>query len=338
MRLVFLGTMNSSTPTTINTLPPMLEAVAPVKTASPFKNRIICFLDLLRTSFTAKASDLVFIHTYSTRAFYYAWACAFICRLRGVKYIAYLHGGSLPERIDRNNRLLNRYFVKASAIITPSLYLKVATEKRGFGPVRLIPNFINLRDYPFKQRENLQPKLLWVRAFHQVYNPELAIWVLAELSKKYGKISLCMVGPDKDGSMERCRKLAGTLRVLDRLTFTGRLSKQEWVSLAANFDIFINTTNVDNTPVSVIEAMALGLPIVSTNVGGIPYLLEHGRTARLVNKNDRQMMINEINRLLENKEEAAEQAKTARKLVESFAWEQIEPQWVNLVNNLHGHY
>jgi len=92
-----------------------------------------------------------------------------------------------------------------------------------------------------------------------------------------------MVGPDKDGSMEVCKKyvLINNLPV----TFTGKLKKKNWTGLASKFDIFINTSNIDNSPLSVIEAMALGLPVITTNVGGIPFLIDHKVDGILIDKN-----------------------------------------------------
>jgi len=79
-----------------------------------------------------------------------------------------------------------------------------------------------------------------------------------------------MVGPDKDSSLGEAKDLAKQLGVAESVTFTGVLPKAQWHQLSEKFDIFINTTNIDNMPVSIIEAMALGLPIVSTNAGGLP--------------------------------------------------------------------
>ena len=59
-----------------------------------------------------------------------------------------------------------------------------------------------------------------------------------------------------------------------KIEFVGYLRKIEWLELARDHDIFINTSTIDNMPVSILEMMALGLPIISTNVGGIPFILE----------------------------------------------------------------
>src|SRR5690606_7803696 len=130
-------------------------------------------------------------------------------------------------------------------------------------------------------------------------------------------ISLCMIGPEKDGSQKKCEEYAQKNNL--PLTFTGKLTKKQWIDLSTEYDIFINTTNFDNTPVSVIEAMALGLPVVSTNVGGISYLLKEGE-ALLVPPNQVNEMATSVDKLLSDNELALIIAHNARKKAESFDW------------------
>ncbi len=169
------------------------------------------------------------------------------------------------------------------------------------------------------------PKLLWVRSFTELYNPILAIHIVEELTKKNIDVSLCMVGPEKDGSLEKCKELAQQKNL--PITFTGLLSKKEWISHSKDFDIFINTTNFDNTPVSVIEAMALGLPVISTNVGGLPFLIENNKTGILVPPNNVQAFVEAITDLLASSEKAVFLAKNARAVVEQFDWDVVKEKW-----------
>ena len=122
------------------------------------------------------------------------------------------------------------------------------------------------------------------------------------------------------------------LAVKLEVTFTGKLSKEEWISLSSAYDIFINTTHFDNTPVSVIEAMALGMPIISTNVGGIPFLLQHLKNALLVSDGDVPSMANEIINLIKNPKLALQLSENGRKTVENFDWEIVKKQWFELLN------
>src|SRR5690554_6671488 len=107
--------------------------------------------------------------------------------------------------------------------------------------------------------------------------------IVSILIEQYPELKVCMIGPDKDGSMNRIKAQILEKGLESHFEITGRLEKEEWIKKSTDYDIFVNTTNFDNTPVSVIEAMALGLYVVSTNAGGLPYLLENKKDALLSN-------------------------------------------------------
>jgi len=299
--------------------------------ASSQKNKFVrlCHMCLAIIRHRRK-SEWIIIDTYSTLNFYYAWACAVLCRLLNIPYIPILRGGNLPSRLISSPQLSRAIFAHAAFIVAPSGYLQKAFEDKGYHPIQ-IPNFIDINNYHFLQRSTLRPRLLWVRSFDKTYNPEMAIQVLALLSQKYPDTQLCMVGADKDGSLAQCQLLAQKKGVQSNVVFTGRLSKQDWINLSSQYDIFLNTTNFDNTPVSVIEAMALGLPVVSTNVGGLPYLLDHEQDALLSDPNDVPAIVANIQWLIENPAFSVKMAEKARQKVAQFDWEIVQHQWLNLL-------
>lgn len=331
MTLFYIGNMQSKTPTTIDTLTPLLRPVVKIRAASKFKNKLIRLVDMAWAVSRARPKDLVLIDVYSSSAFYFAWLCGKVSRLRKVKYIAYVHGGNLAQRIDNNPNWKNRFFSDSSLIIAPSKFLHKAIEDRGYGPVKYIPNSIRVENYPFKSRSFVRPKLLWVRSFAKAYNPQMAIKVLAEISKWFPEAELCMVGPDK-GNKEECIAFAASLGLLNRIQFTGMLTQIEWIEKSKEYDLFINTTNFDNTPVSVIEAMALGMPVISTNVGGIPFLLTDKINCLLVEKNDHVAMCNAIKSLMERPKSAISIANSARKTAEQFDWQKVKKLWIEVLN------
>ncbi len=277
-----------------------------------------------------RAQQPVIIDVYSTLNFYYALFTGLLCRMFHVHYCCVLHGGNLPARLNQNPQLCRLLFGGAQKNIAPSAYLLDAFQKAGY-TTQLIPNFIPIKNYPFQLRAHIRPRLLWVRAFDATYHPEMAIRLLASLSESHPDARLCMVGPDKDGSLSRCQALAEKLGVAEKVRFTGRLSKADWVAFSAGYDIFINTTNYDNTPVSVMEAMALGFPIVSTNAGGLPYLIEEGQDGLLVEKGDVEGMVKAIRRLLEESGLAGRLSARARAKAEGFDAEVVLGQWVGLL-------
>ena len=231
-----------------------------------------------------KTTSLVLIDTYSTLNFYYAYTVAKLCRSLNIPYIPILHGGNLPLRLENSSGKSKKLFLGAKVNVAPSHYLMEAFKKRGFTNLIHIPNTLQLENYPFLLRKNIQPKLLWVRSFSEIYNPLLALDILTLLRSKGYNATLTMVGPAKDTTFEQCTIRAKKEKL--PVIFTGMLTKEAWISLSEAHDIFINTTNFDNTPVSVMEAMALGLPVISTNVGGLPYLIDHKKDGFLVAPNN----------------------------------------------------
>jgi glycosyltransferase involved in cell wall biosynthesis len=235
----------------------------------------------------------------------------------------------LPNRLKNNPILSKALFKNAYKNIAPSLYTQSNFEKYGFTNIVCISNSIKLKNYPFKQRTYKAVKLLWVRSFSIIYNPLLAIKILKLLLDEGLQASLCMVGPDNDGSLWKAKKYAEDLNI--EVTFTGKLSKKEWIKLSEDYNFFINTTNFDNMPVSVIEAMALGLPIISTNVGGMSYLIENNEDGILVNPNDAVAFVEAIKRMQTNTEFTTNMALKAGQKVKDFDWELVKKQWVSIL-------
>ncbi len=336
LNILYLGNALSGygrTPTTIERLGKLLQKKYDVKTFSSAKLKLLRFFDcLLAIVWHRRTSDLILIDTYSTQYFWLAYFSGLLACWLHIPYIPILHGGALPHRFSKSERQVTQFLNGAAAIVSPSNYLKSYFDSQGFQG-QTIPNFIDIRLYPYLERKKIQPKLLYVRSLHRKYNPKLAVSVLSVLIMKYPDAELCMVGPDKDGSLEECKRFAGELGVMENITFTGILGLKEWTDLAQQYDIFINTTNVDNTPVSVIEAMALGIPIVSTNVDGIPFLLDHGDNALLVPPNDETEFANAVFQLLEYPEKALQLATKARTKAESFRKETVLSNWEELVED-----
>jgi glycosyltransferase involved in cell wall biosynthesis len=276
-----------------------------------------------------KQTDYVLIDTYSTANFYYAYLTSQLCRLLKLKYLPILHGGNLPNRLQNSPKLSGAIFKNAYKNIAPSLYTMSSFENFGYDNLIYIPNTIELKNYPFKERVFDRVNLLWVRSFSIIYNPNMAIDVLFYLKKQGVTATLCMVGPENDGALNKAKQYAKELNVA--VTFTGKLTKKEWIARSQDYNIFINTTNFDNMPVSVIEAMALGLSVISTNVGGMPFLINNQDDGILVEPNQAELFINAIKTLQSNPDQAIKMALNARAKVGQFDWEIVKKQWFSVL-------
>ena len=304
-----------------------------VKTASGKDNKVLRLTDMLNLIWQNRnETDLVLIDTYGAQNFYYAYTTAKLCKRLNLPYIPILHGGNLPERLKDSRDLSMELFENAYVNIAPSHFLHDAFKAEGIENVKIIPNSVVLKNYPFKERHYYGPKLLWVRRFQERYNPMMTLKVFEKLYEKYPKARLCMVGPEKDGSLARCKSYAKKKNL--PIFFPGKMKKEDWASLSVDYDYFINSTDVDNTPISVIEAMALGLPVVSTNVGGMPNLIEDHLDGVLVPRNDENAMIHALKELLMDQEKTRKIALAARKKVEEFDWDIVKDQWNEVLSSV----
>ncbi len=333
MKILYIGNKLSkfgTIPTSVETLGLKLSEFYKVITISDKKNKLFRISEMVISIIKSRDVDYVIIDTYSGLAFIYCLVSAMICRIVGKKYIPILRGGDLPNYLRGKKNLSFEIFDYATINVSPSLFIKYQLSILGIKSV-CIQNTIDIKNYNFKHRLKCQPKLLWVRSFHNVYNPEMAIYVLLELLKKYPESKLCMIGPEKDGSMKNCKSIAEKYNISEKVEFVGFLPKDQWIDLSSRYDIFINTTDFDNQPVSVIEAMALGFPIVSTNVGGLQYLHNDGVDALMVEKNDIEGMSDAVERIISDDTLANRLSKNARKKAQKFDWDIVKYLWQELL-------
>ena len=311
------------------------KAGVDVVTTSSYQARLPRLFDMVRTVQRQKSNySVAQIDVYSGNGFFWAEAVCWRLRRLGKPFVLTLHGGNLPEFARRSPRRVRSLLRSAAAVTTPSGFL--ADEMRAYREdLVLVPNAIEVTSYPYRLRENPEPRLVWLRAFHRLYNPDLAIQVLAEIQPHSPSATLLMIGPDKgDGSLGRARDLAARMGVGDRVTFVGGVPKHDVPSLMDRGDIFLNTSDVDNAPVTVVEAMACGLCVISTKIGGIEHLVRDGEQAMLVPPADPGAMGAAVTQLLKDPELAAHLSQSGRQRAEGFDWSKVLPQWLELLGSI----
>ncbi len=298
-------------------------------------SRVARLADMLVTAARRRDEyDVAHVDVFSGPAFIWAEAVCRVLRWLGKPYVLTLHGGGLPSFARRRPRRVRRLLGSAAAVTAPSRYL--LEQMKPYAPdLRLYPNPVALSANEFRLRARPSPRLVWLRAFSSIYNPALAPEVLAALVAEFPDATLVMVGRDKgDGSRLATEKRAAEVGVLDRVSFTGGLPKSRVPAALDGGDIFLNTTDIDNTPVSVLEAMACGLCVVSTDVGGIPYLLEHEQDSLLVPPGQARAMAAAVRRVLTEPGLAERLSRNARRKAEQFDWSVVLPRWERLLRNV----
>lgn len=301
--------------------------------ASARASRPARLADMLATAWSRRRDYAAAqVDVYSGPAFFWAESVGALLRAMGKPHVLTLHGGNLPDFARRNPGRVRRLLAGAAAVTSPSPYLARALSGIR-ADIRVVPNPLDLGRYPFRLRSRPRPRLVWLRAFHRIYRPELAPAVLSELLPRHPEAELTMIGPDKgDGSLEATRQAARRAGVLDRVIFAGPVSKGEVPGRLARADIFLNTTDVDNTPVSLVEAMACGLCVVTTDAGGIPDLASDGRDALVVPRGDPAAMARAVRRVLEEPGLGEAVSRRARARAESCDASRVFALWRELLS------
>lgn len=310
-----------------------------VTSASSRQNRFMRLVDMIFAAIRHRAVyNVACLEVYSGNAFIWTEVCSLLLGILRKPTVLSLHGGNLPRFAVQWPSRVNRMLRSATVVTTPSNYLQqafLANRK----DIVLLPNALDLSEYTFLHRAYPQPRVAWLRAFHDIYSPSTAVEALALLIGDFQGIELTMFGPDKrDGSLQTMREIAQHLGVSDRLHTPGAIPKSEVPEKLALFDIFINTTTAESFGVSVMEAAALGMCIVTTNVGELPYIWTHEHDALLVPPNDPHAMADAIRRILTEPGLAERLSRNAREKAEQFDWSVILPQWEELLLDVIGRH
>ncbi len=305
-----------------------------VITTSAKSGRLARLIENIQTIFQQRKNYRIAVVPLFGTCPSFLWQAVMVFLLKKVKkkIVISVHGGSIPSQMDKKpNRFLNAV-KKADAVVCPSNYLFNYFRKYNVETI-LIENSVNLKDYFFNKKKEIRPRIIWMRAFQDVYNPEMAVRVASKLSKKFPDFKMVMAG--KEGALnESTKKLAVKLNVDDKIIFPGYIDMQEKLALAKDFDIYICTNKIDNAPISFIEFMALGLPIVSVNSGGIPDIITHEKNGLLVDLDDDDEMIKQIEKLISNPSFAQQLIDNAKNYATQYDDKNVLKKWLNLFDTL----
>lgn len=259
----------------------------------------------------------------------FAAPALWIARLRGRPVIVNYRGGDAEVFLRRSSRLVGLSMRCAARLVVPSGFLKRVFAKHDIA-ADIIPNIVDLerfRPLDTAPVRTAAPHLVITRNLEPIYGIETAIEALALLRADGHReviLSIAGVGP----SLSSLKALADSLGVADAVHFLGRLDRDKVVGLYRDADIALNPSLVDNMPNSVLEALACGVPVVSTDVGGVPFVVEHDKTALLVPPKDAPAMKKALDRLLRDASLRERLRKEGLQHAQSFGWPVVAPQWL----------
>ena len=215
-------------------------------------------------------------------------------------------------------------------IVTPSGYLVDVFGEFGI-TARSISNFVDLEKFRFRERNPLRPVFLSNRNFESLYNVSCVLRSFRLIQDALPNASLIVVGEGSERAA--LQDLSQQLR-LRNVEFTGSVEPEEMPAYYDRSDVYLNSPSIDNMPNSVLEAFACGLPVVSTNAGGIPYIVDNGRTGLLVEINDHEALADCAIRLFDEETLGAELIKNARLEVQKYSWANVRREWLSIYEEL----
>lgn len=234
------------------------------------------------------------------------------------------HSGEAADHLSRWKRSVVPVLRRADSIVVPSAYLMDEFARFGFD-AHAVFNFVDLEDFPYRERKRPGPRFLANRNFAPHYNVSCVLRAFRVIQDAFPDSRLTVAGDGEERALLEAlvEKLA-----LRNVRFVGQVSPSRMAELYAETDIYLNAPNVDNMPVSVLEAFAAGVPVVSTDAGGIPYLVADGVTGLLCAPDDHKCLGEKAIRLLREPKLGLKLSRRARQEVLSrYTWQAVHPAW-----------
>jgi glycosyltransferase involved in cell wall biosynthesis len=251
----------------------------------------------------------------------------------GKRVVVNYRSGEAEDHLTRWPRTSVPTLQRADAVATPSGYLVDVFARFGV-EAEAIANFVDPEAVRYRRRDVLRPVFLSNRNFQSLYNVPCVLRAFGLIQERLPNARLIVVGDGPE--RQRVHALAGEL-ALNNVEFIGAVRPTEMGRWYDEADVYLNASDIDNMPNSIIESFACGLPVATTRAGGIPYVVEHERNGLLVDCGDHAALAGAALRLLDD-------PALARRLIAEglsdvdrlYTWEAVGDGWAALYRRLAG--
>ena len=283
-----------------------------------------------KLAWAARKVDILHIFTAGLSS-YSLWTIPALLmgKLYRKKLVVHYHDGQAEQHLTEW-RTAKPTLALADTIVTPSAFLVDVFDRYGVR-ARAIFNIIDVSWFRYRKRRKLQPHFLSNRGLEPLYNIECTLRAFALIQQRYPEATLTIA---HDGFHRTAlEQLARELK-LRNAQFIGRVAHQDVAALYDSVDIYLTSPNIDNMPVSLLECLASGHPVVATRAGGIPYIVKDGETALLVDVNDHEALASRAIELLEDGDLVERLTGRGLEEVKRYHWAPVQEQWATLYREL----
>jgi glycosyltransferase involved in cell wall biosynthesis len=247
-------------------------------------------------------------------------------RALGKRVILNYHSGEADDHLRHWGVRVHPWLRAAHEIVVPSEYLREVFARHGYR-TRVVANVVDLRRFRYRERIQLAPRLLSTRNLEAYYRVDVTLEAFALVRERYPDATLTIAGT---GSLEPALRRRAQELGMRGIRFAGRVEPEHLPRLCDTADIFVNASVVDNQPVSVLEAFAAGLPVVSTPTGDLANLVRDRETGLVVPTLDPDAAAKAVLALLERPDLAREIARRGREEVGRFTWPRVRDSWADV--------
>ena len=275
---------------------------------------------LCRLRKVAKKYDVLHIHCCSGWGFLPAVVGVTVGQQLGKRVVLTYHGGGGEKFFAKHSCLVKHYLLRTDANIVLSGFLGKVFDQHQL-PYTIIPNIIELDGTHYRERTEIKPHFICTRAHEPLYNIPCILHAFQKVQIELHESKLTLVG---DGSQHEVLITMADDMGLKNVTFTGRVDNSEIYHYLDQADVFLSAPMVDNMPVSILEAMNAGLLVISSNVGGVPYMVKDGKTGYLFPNNDSDTLAELMIKAVRQPSESMSIIRNAHEAVDAYRWENIK--------------
>lgn len=305
-------------------LPGILHLLQSVKYLRTLVTTTVYVLSLL---FRVPRYDVIHIFSASYFSFVLAPTPAIlIAKLFSKKVILNYRSGEAEDHLRTWPRTSLPIIKLVDRLVVPSEYLVNVFSKFGLR-AQSISNIVDTQKFTFRSPRKLRPLFLSNRNLYPLYNVGCILRAFGLIQTEFPDAKLTVAG---DGSERPALEWLAQQLKLDNVEFIGLVNPERMSDLYESSDIYLNGSDIDNMPGSILEAFACGLPVVTTNAGGIPYIVEHGKTGLMVPRNDHEAMAAAAISLLRNRELADQIISHSADACANYTWPAVRERWKNL--------
>lgn len=277
----------------------------------------------------AKDYDVLHVHTCSHWGFITTVLGVWAGKRLKKKVVVTYHGGGAEQFFSRHPRLVKKYLCQTDANIVLSGFLGNVFDKFQI-PFTVIPNIVELEEGRFCPRATIEPTFISIRTLSPLYNIECIIKAFKVVKKACPSARLTIVGdgPSRDSLEQFVRSES-----IQDVTFVGRVDNARIYEYLNQSDIMLSAPRIDNMPVSVLEGFNAGLLVISSNVGGVPYMIEDEVNGLLFESNNYMALAEKMMWVLSHQDESHNMIDNAKEAVKLYSWECVREKIFELYNS-----